>query len=289
MTKFCFPLYIIVFVLSLSLNSCDPPQQEVKEETPVNYVVLLDLSDRLLNEEQSDRDIAQLKAVLDAFSKQVQQRLFILSNDRFQVRILPQKGSTLKAEQYEGRLSVNMANVQMAEKADFIEQFVEDFPKQVKDLYQEALLGNKSTDFAGVDIWKYFKYHLQSDLPAGYHHKVIVITDGYFDFEDNSHVMQAGQRFTHSGFLSDTKLSTIHWREYAEKLDVGYIPVHIEGRPDVMVSGIRPKNDRLPEEEKLRYFWSKWLRESCGSEAMFISDASPEKMSEQLHDFLLLK
>jgi hypothetical protein len=286
MKKFIFPCITGLISLALFSSACNRTNDKVIAEPPVNYVVLIDLSDRLIHSEQAAHDIAQIEKVFAAFTEQVKQHLYILSEDRFQVRIIPQKGSSLHAEHYENALSIDMKTLEPAEKGNQLDKLSAAFPTIIQQLYAEAILGQKTSDYPGVDIWKYFKYRIADDLPANYRHKVIVLTDGYFDFEDISHVMQEGNRYTHSGFLKNPNLQGLDWRKYAEQNDFGYIPVDIPVKVQVAVSGLRPKSELLIEEEKLKYFWNKWLIESCGTPGFFIADASATIMTRQLSEFL---
>jgi hypothetical protein len=286
MTKFSYSIHMALAGLLMLSAACNRASEQAEVVPPVNYVVLLDLSDRLLHADQAAHDIAQLETAFEAFAEQVRNRLYILSEDRFQVRILPQKGSRLHAEQYENSLSLDMKALAVTERADALDKLAAAFPAMLRQLYEEALLGQKKSDFAGVDIWKYFKYRLPEDLPANYQHKVLVLTDGYFDFEDLSHILREGNRFTHSGFLREPGIKSADWLKHAEQQDYGYIPVSIGARPQIIISGIRPKSEHLAEEEKLHYFWEKWLRESCGTPGFFIADASRSIMSRQLREFL---
>ena len=57
--------------------------------------------------------------------------------------------------------------------------------KNLSNLYQQAYLGNKDSDYPGVDIWQYFNEQINTDLDSKYNNKILVLTDGYFDFEDH--------------------------------------------------------------------------------------------------------
>ena len=144
-----------------------------------------------------------------------------------------------------------------------LDEFKANFPNQLKSLYQQAFLGNKSSDFAGVDIWQYFNEQVNSDLDAGFKNQVVIITDGYFDFEDPLHGFTNKQNSSTTTALLN-KMTGNEWKAKADSLDLGLIPVELKVPATWLVCGIQQKtgNKDLLECEKLSYLWKKWLKVS---------------------------
>ena len=82
-------------------------QLSAANELPQNYIVVLDLSDRLLNPNQAARDKAIIMSVFEKFEKAVKAKMFINSKDRFRISIAPQQGG-VNAEKYEDLMDIFM-------------------------------------------------------------------------------------------------------------------------------------------------------------------------------------
>lgn len=247
---------LLVTFLLLSLQSpAQPPR-------PRNYVVLLDLSDRLLAPDQARRDQALILTVFDRFEQAVRQNLIINSRDRFRVVIAPQAGTSYRPEQVMASLYLDMAG-SIAQKRDRLDVFKRLLPGRLQQLYRQATTGkSRPADFRGCDIWQYFNEHLATDLSASHQNLLVVLTDGYFDFEHNSHVLQQGNRFTDSHRLMADLRNRPNWQQILRQPQAGLLPVDKRFAPvQVWVTELRPKVDHLHELDLLKGIWTKWLND----------------------------
>jgi len=264
------------------LHGCatEPDGAEVYP-VPQNYILLLDLSDRLLAQDIPGNDQALILAAAGLFNQNARSNLTIRSSDKFKLRIVPQKGSSLDVNRFENEGTLDMARVELQEKSTKLVRFVNGLRGLTGALYEQAVAGkSKNGDFFGCDIWKYFHEQLQMDLEKGCDNHVIVLTDGYFDFENSAHAMCIGSRHTSSDFYA--VLKGPDWRSEAMKGDLGFIPVNLEKPFRVIVCGLRPKNEKLTELDKLGYFWIKWMTESNADTCLLIPASSCEKMKNEL-------
>jgi len=254
--------FIIYSFASLILVSCGSSDNKTPLNIkPDNYVVVLDLSDRIIqNQDQVNIDISAISSIFAQFENSIKKNLVVKSKDKFSVRIIPQAMSSLPANSFENNLSIDMDKFNAAEKNKYLTQFKIDFPKQLTLLYQQAILGNKNSDYAGVDIWQYFNEQINSDLEPNYNNKVLIITDGYFDFEDKKHGLSNQKMSTTTSPLLKQMIIP-NWKEVAERDKIGLIPVKLTIEATWQVCGIQPKdnNKDLLEAEKLCYLWKKWL------------------------------
>jgi hypothetical protein len=254
--------FIIYSFASLILVSCGSSDNKTPLNIkPDNYVVVLDLSDRIIqNQDQVNIDISAISSIFAQFENSIKKNLVVKSKDKFSVRIIPQAMSSLPANSFENNLSIDMDKFNAAEKNKYLTQFKIDFPKQLTLLYQQAILGNKNSDYAGVDIWQYFNEQINSDLEPNYNNKVLIITDGYFDFEDKKHGLSNQKMSTTTSPLLKQMIIP-NWKEVAERDKIGLIPVKLTIEATWQVCGIQPKasNKDLLEVEKLCYLWKKWL------------------------------
>ena len=260
MKKLSICILMIVGLAACNANSIE----NFKKSVPDNYVVILDLSDRIIQRiDQIDIDTSAIRGALEKFEIAVQRNLTVKSKDKFSIRIINQKNSSLPSNIYENSLSIDMAKYNAGEKAIRLNSFKSDFSTNVKTLYQQALLGNKNTDYEGVDIWQYFNEQINNDLCSEYNNHVLILTDGYFDFEDNSHGINIQNNATISTPLL-SKMNTFDWKKQAEDNNIGLIPVSLKIEAAWVICGIQPKSTAIDllEAEKLGYLWKKWLTQS---------------------------
>jgi len=253
---------LTLIAFSIILYSCNSQANETSEiKKSNNYIVVIDLSDRIIQrQDQVDIDTIAIRALFEKFEKSVQQNLTVKSSDKFSLRIIPQSKSSLPVSFFENNLSIDMGKFNAAEKLVKLNAFKSNFSFHLKSLYQQAFLGSKSTDFAGVDIWQYFNDQINSDLDSEYNNQVLIITDGYFDFQDKQHGITDNHHSTTTAPLL-SKMSGVQWKEKADSLDLGLIPVKLNIPATWQVCGIQSKaNDKdLLEAKKLSYIWKKWL------------------------------
>ncbi len=256
---------LIIIAFAVSIYSCSS-NAEVKNNNLKNdnYVVVLDLSDRIIQkQDQVDIDTNAIRAAFEKFEESVQKNLVVKSRDKFSIRIIPQKLSSLPGNTFENNLSIDMGKHNAAEKLKYLNEFKKTFGSQLNLLYQQAYQGNKTSDFAGVDIWQYFNEQINSDLDSKYNNKVLIITDGYFDFEDKKHGITNNNLATTTSPLLK-KMNTADWQKVADDNEIGLLPVKLTSEANWLICGIQPKagNKDLLEAEKLNYLWKKWLLNS---------------------------
>ncbi len=250
-------LSIIGFVFIFSTLIANVPATST---TPTNIVILLDLSDRLLNPGQGDIDQIAIMEYFYSFEALVKSQLYIKSKDRFCIQILPQFKSSYDNDYFNNLLNIDLSSTPVAERRKRMDEFGQKLPQILKELYTFAAKNKFPADFAGVDIWKFFNNQLSYELLPDYNNSLVVITDGYFDFEDYSHVEKNKNRYTSTQFLS--KLKSDSWRQMAEQQDYGILCIKKNFQNSrITIIGINPKNKDLFEQEKLIYFWEKWAGE----------------------------
>ena len=257
---------LFLIAIAITITSCNNSNANEISTIPPNnnYVVVLDLSDRIIQRlDQTEIDTTAIRAVFEKFVFSVQSKLTVKSYDKFSVRIIPQNTSSLPVSAFENSLSIDMGKFSVADKVKKLDEFKANFPNQLKSLYQQAFLGNKNSDFAGVDIWQYFNEQINSDLDAGFKNQVVILTDGYFDFEDKRHGFKDKQHSTTTSPLL-SKMTGNRWKRNADSLDLGFVPVQLKVPATWLVCGIQQKagSQDLLECEKLSYLWKKWLNAS---------------------------
>lgn len=255
------------------------------ENLPVNYVVLLDLSDRILQPEQVKRDQELIRIVFETFEKKVRGNLIINSKDRFRVVVAPQK-SLREPDGLDG-LYLDMGQLTFGEKRVQLEKLKQELPDRLARVYASALQGRrKKADFTGSDLWKYANESLPTDLDARYVNTCIVLTDGYFDFEKNPDVRPQGHRYPDSRVLTRLR-SQQDWRRTLARADEGLIPIKKPlPRLSIYVAEIQAKNEFYEERELLEAVWTKWLGEMGVRRQECQSREGLSKSADLLRSFL---
>ncbi|MBI3482558.1 MAG: caspase family protein [Bacteroidetes bacterium] len=171
-------------LLCLVFAACKLPSPEKKKVPRIkhNYIVLLDLSDRLIvQQNQPERDKEIIKSLYGLFEEKVRKDLYIKSRDEIKVVIAPQVGSGVKRDVFEDRLYINMQNLNNVARKAQEDQRRKKFFANLDTLYRRAVFSRKPTDYNGADIWKYFHEDLKNDysrdsLTKNY---LFILTDGY--------------------------------------------------------------------------------------------------------------
>jgi hypothetical protein len=176
--------YSPVFIALLLLASCMPPQEE--KEIPMavkhNYIILLDLSDRLIvQDDQPERDKELIKHIYTLFEAQVRSKLYLRSRDEIKVVIAHQRGADLRNEVYEDSLYVNIENIPGVLRRKTEEKRRTIFYNNLDELYAQAVFSDNPKDFYGADIWKYFYEDLKVDYVSDTltQNFLFLFTDGY--------------------------------------------------------------------------------------------------------------
>jgi hypothetical protein len=271
-------------VFSFLLFSC-ANEEEKNEIKPLNYTILLDLSDRILTPEQLEKDFCIIESAFKSFEKYAKRNLILTSQDRFRIKIIPQKNSKLATGTYEDLLHLYLDELEVQDKNKTLQSFAKSLSNTLNSLKKEAVYSSKSTDYFGVDIWAYLHYNGMELSRTGYDNTILVLTDGYFDFESQTHVIQNKNQYTSTKFLKE--LNGTNWEKLAENNNYGLLPIKLDNNTKWIIAGIAgKKTDDILQTEKIRYFWNKWLNQSGVTNSKFILNGSKTDMSSALLEYL---
>lgn len=275
-------LYTLSLLLMTSFLFTSCKEEKTKEKPkPSNYTVIIDLSDRILLPEQLDKDFYLIEKYFKIFEENSRRNLVLTSKNRFSVKIIPQKNSPLNVDHYEDMLHLYLDETDVKNKNKSLLTLSQSLSKILKALKKEALFGKVSNAYFGVDIWAYLHDNGLGLSKTGYDNTVLVLTDGYFDFESQTHVIQNKKQYTSTRFLNE--LTSTDWKQISESKEYGLLPIKLEKNTKWIVAGLSGKkaNDIL-QTEKITYFWKKWLRQSGVAVSQFILNSSKTEMSSNL-------
>ncbi|SNB23888.1 conserved exported hypothetical protein [Flavobacterium psychrophilum] len=274
----------LLFFAALLFISCGQKEAAITKK-PINYTVVLDLSDRILHPNQLDNDFELVTTYFKDFEQKARRNLVLTSKDCFTVKIIPQKNSPLPLNQYEDVLQIHLNEIDCKDKNKSLANFSKSLAGRLHSLKKDALYSTNSNDYFGVDIWSYLHDYGKTISKVGYENKILMLTDGYFDFENQAHVLQKENRYTSTQFL-DT-LNSTEWKTKAISDNYGLLPITLDKNSKWIVAGISSKksNDIL-QMDKLIFFWGKWLKESGSLSAHLILNSSKSNMESSLRELL---
>jgi hypothetical protein len=276
-----FQIYSLIIALSFFSLAFAKAETTIKRK-PINYTIILDLSDRVLNEKQLHYDIAQIQLIFQKFKKKAKRNLIITSKDRFVVKIIPQKGSSLDHNYFENILQLRLDQIHIKDKNNRMEKLDSMLCKTLNQLKANAIQGSKKSDYAGVDLWSFINSNQQQIILPLYDNTLLILTDGYLDFEDNSHVVKKENQFTGTGFIKT--LNTNNWKSQVEDKKMGLLPISIKHKATWIISGLKSKNPKdLFQITKVKYFWTKWIMESANASPQFINYSTESQILSELN------
>jgi hypothetical protein len=176
--------HIPLAAVMLMIASCLPPKEEKKLSLPVkhNYILLLDLSDRLIiQDNQPERDKELIRYLYTLFEERVRTNLYLRSRDEIKVVVAPQRGAGLRSEIFEDSLYINMDNIPSVLRRKTEASRRATFDRNLDRLYDRAVFSKDPRDFYGADIWKYFYEDLKVDYVTDTltRNFLFLFTDGY--------------------------------------------------------------------------------------------------------------
>jgi hypothetical protein len=242
-----------------------------KAQTPINVVVLLDLSDRLKLSNQVAKDQEIIRNILNAFEQEQRKYGFMASKDKLSLSVAFQNSS--KYNQYDlgnNRFMIDMLykNANPMNKPVFDEK-KRAFDSAVVELYQKAI--KSPTD--GADVWGFFCTGWNNVYQADKKNKVIILTDGYLQFSRDI----TSKRPTGTYMTSFDKMrNQSDWEKTFNRLKLTPCPASLSNT-EVLVLEVSPKNKSINTNEFqiISKFWKTWFDDmKTYSEVYETSDVS---------------
>jgi hypothetical protein len=240
-----------IFILGISSCKTPPPEKNIVKEKH-NYIILLDLSDRIIvQENQIARDKDIINHIYNLFEERVKKNLYLKSRDEIKVVIAHQRGANLMTQNFEDQLYINMKNIDIVKRRKMEASRRDAFYASIDELYKKAKFSNTPEDYYGADIWKYFYENLQEDYSTDTLTKnfLFILTDGYPVVGDIR-----------------TKLQPI--KDNYSNLHV----VLVEAAPW----------DKDMEWDNIKHLWSQWFNEIGISKYTLIKRSAITKEKEQI-------
>lgn len=296
MKVIAFNLFLISLILTLS--TCKDRRKvnsNSMDQVTYNFIILLDLSDRLLVRDQPRIDKELITYIYSLFEDEVKKKIFIYSKDKFRIVVAEQKDFTVDPILLQNELAFDLNNIDndttrnYIRKRDYMINFKNKFDHALDDLYKVSTIDTNSNQFKGSDLWKYFNQNLELDIMKGNGIKnyLFVFTDGYFDFEDYKHQKQIAKRYSTSFFLNELRLRKEKWEEKFDKEDYGLIAIDKKfENTSIIVLEVNPKVEFVDEFNLIEKMWHKWLKEMKIDKINILKKNRLETTKEQIEKFI---
>lgn len=288
----------------LFLWGCHDIEQAVKDAKKEkilppkdSYIVLLDLSDRILfnKQQQVPKDIAVIKSIYGLFKAQLDAkdptRLYYTVNDKLKLLIAPQKTTPKSLYDLVGfSLRIDLSSEQPDKRVALTNETEKKFNKLLPEIYKEAVIGNNSNDYSGADIWKYFNEDLTDDLDKDGQNTLFIITDGYMDMEKTEQRPAQNNRYASCTQIINALKKYPDWETKFTEGDYGILPIGKKfSNLKVVMLQVNPKDDWNGEYPLLTKIWGKWFTEMGISNYHFIKDDNINEVKELLEKFMDVK
>ncbi len=261
-----------------------------------NYIVLLDLSDRILfnNQQQVPKDLSVINSIFAVFKSKLgikdPTHLYYTVNDKLKVLIAPQKTTPKSLYDMVGSLRIELASEQPDKKAGLIDSAEKNFNSTLPLIYKQAVIGNNSNAYSGADIWKYFNEDLDDDLEKDAQNTLFIITDGYMDLEKTEERPAQNNRFASCSQIMNALKKYPDWENKFTEGDYGILPIKKKfSNLRVVLLQVNPKDEWSGEYSLLTKIWGKWFNEMGITTYRFIKDDNINEVRESVEKFMQVK
>jgi hypothetical protein len=259
--------YLVILISFFACSFLPTIQAKSPAHKQYNYVIVLDLSDRLLEKDQWKIDTCLIGTSIRTFIGKVKKELtYINATDcHFKVKIPRYNGLNQDLSVYQDALELDL--ISALSNAKKISDYNANYSKVLVKLYSSVLHNKKqSSDFKGTDIWSFFNYDLKNSLStnSNVENRILVITDGYFDFEPGMPQKNVGPLSSSSNnFFSKLRAFNLNDQELLLKAGkIGLIPVKVPqlSNSKIAIVELNSKSKNyLDEIEMLQLNWNYWM------------------------------
>ena len=250
-------LFILLFLLSC--KSENPISSLQEKSMPKTWTILLDLSDRILEEECIEDDLKLLRAILDSFAELVKRQNFVFAKDEIRFLIAPQRGIPYSFS--EEAFQIKMEDMPIAEK-HLLPQLLDSIYVELEKLFSAARFSEKKTDYAGADIWRWLNDNSENYFDNAADNRLFILTDGYLAFERTSMLRTIDNLSSGTSFISEAASQKEDWENWLKEKKFGVLKVTGLHKTKIVVAQLSPYKIDY-QKEAMQYVWNDWLHNKC--------------------------
>lgn len=178
-----------------------------------SYDIIINLDDRLTNYKQTNRDIQLISDAFEEWEQGVKKQLYLQSKSSFRVLITDQESTSNEVKEIATSLYLNLSSEKMGIKRIAVDNFRNQLRDNLEALYRAAYKGTDRSHYTGANIWKYLNGAYTDEIrrEAEVQTYMILLTDGYVDFESTPVQYSNSELFSTTTFLSDVRV--VEWEQ----------------------------------------------------------------------------
>lgn len=252
----------------------------VATPSPINVLLIMDLSDRVKEPGEEGRDLAVVRMVADAFRERCRRVGYPFSRDRLRFQ-----GVRTTVSRSDITVDVGLINDTGEPVVTQIVPRLDRFVNLVSAEYREQFA------FVGADLWGYLKDDFGALLrPAPSVNKIVLVTDGYLNFDAK---MQLGRPANTSMQVGKLR-SMANWKEQFPQYALRGIGRTFDRRfTQILILEIAPKlqPNSVNEMDILKMYWSTFCDSigiECGNpqERILSNKVPASELKDRLDTFL---
>lgn len=278
--------------------ACSPDKKDVQPPSqPINIIVILDVSDRLLKEKlpgqelQIEKDKKIAKGIVDYYESLARRSYFIGNYHRLTF-VVPKQPGLKKLIPQETLESLKMwpTNQDRAKGAPRFREMKKELNLAVDALYE--FIDNRQ-EFTGADIWGWFKVSAEEYLQKGALNYVICISDGYL-YLDRVYIASLPKKGNLTAVIRHSVVEKFsrdpNWKTEFVRDGYGLLPIEKDFSDHnvkfLMVEVGLPVL-RVKDLPVLKAYWVPWLQAMGIPDADFIhTQDDPQVVVERIKEFL---
>jgi len=224
----------------------------------VSYDIIINLDDRILAENQIERDIEIIKLAFDDWKSAVRKKMYVTSNDCFRLLLTPQESTPYEVKKIASTMSIDLSKCDKRSKRKAVDAFSKNFDSKLAQLYILAKHSDSKHDYSGANIWNYLNGIYQDEKkPANsYSTNLILLSDGYIDFEGKPAVFTKAKKFSDTSFLNSIR--DIDWESHLSQ--TGLLPCNVDlSNTSVFIYELGSKVNFPYETQMLKKMYNDWF------------------------------
>ncbi|MDE0681506.1 MAG: hypothetical protein OXI63_01205 [Candidatus Poribacteria bacterium] len=287
-----------ILIICLLFVACNADKKEANPPTqPINIIVILDVSDRLLKEKlpgqerQTVKDKKIAKGIISQYENFARKTYYIGNRHRLAFVVPAQPGVTkLIPQETLETLKLWPTNEDRAKGAPRFREMKEKVNTAIDSLYQFI---EDRQEFTGSDIWGWFKVSAEEYLQPNALNYIICISDGYL-YLNRMYLPELPREGNKTAVILHDVVERFsrepNWK--TEFVQEGYGLLSIdkdfsESNVKFLMVEVGLPTLRVKDLPILKAYWIPWLQEMGISEADFIhTQDDPQVVIEKIKDFL---
>lgn len=287
-----------ILIICLLLVACNADKKKANPPIqPINIIVILDVSDRLLKEKlpgqerQTVKDKKIAKGIISQYENFARKAYYIGNRHRLAFVVPAQPGITkLIPQETLETLKLWPTNEDRAKGAPRFREMKEKLNIAIDSLYQFV---EDRQEFTGSDIWGWFKVSAEEYLQPNALNYIICISDGYL-YLNRMYLSELPREGNKTAVILHDVVERFsrepNWK--TEFIQEGYGLLSIdkkfsESNVKFLMVEVGLPTLRVKDLPILKAYWIPWLQEMGISEADFIhTQDDPQVVIEKIEDFL---